>query len=125
MYRNPGVRKQDGQQHQIRQNQCAHANPRRERQVADDLNVDHREHGEAQCIGQQGGQPGNEQASEGVPRGDDLVRTACHVVSDTIHLLGAVAGADREHQERDQYRVRVKHVAQLLESSESPQHRDQ
>ncbi|MNC47119.1 hypothetical protein D3C75_961640 [compost metagenome] len=84
------------------------------------MNVNHGEHRETQCISQQGRQTGGEQPSEGVSGGDDFVRTACHIVSDAIHLLGAMAGTDCEHQERHQYGVWIKHVAQYPESAESP-----
>ena len=43
-----------------------------ERQVLDDRDVDHHQHREADGVGQQRGEPGEEQAPEGVARGDQL-----------------------------------------------------
>ena len=56
----------------------------------DHLDVDHHQDGEADGIGQQRGQPRQEQAAERVARGDQFVRAAPDVLHDAVHLLRAV-----------------------------------
>ena len=90
----------------------------------DHRDVDHHQHGEADRVGEQRRQAGEEQAAERVARGDQLVRAAADVLHDAVHLLRAVRYADREHEERHQDRERIELEAEQRHEAELPDDRD-
>ncbi|MNF75202.1 hypothetical protein D3C84_572600 [compost metagenome] len=118
------VGQQHRQQHQVGEDQYRHADAGGDRQVLDHRDVDHHQHGESDGIGQQRGEPGEEQAAEGVARGDQLVGAAPDILHDAVHLLRAMGHADGEHQERHQDRERIEVVAQQRHQAQLPGHRD-
>ncbi len=69
-----GVREQHRQQHEVGEDQHRHPDARREGEVLDDRDVDHHQHREADRVGEERGQPGEEEAPERVARRDELVR---------------------------------------------------
>jgi hypothetical protein len=81
--------------------------------------------GEADGVGQQRGQPRDEQSTERVTRRHELARAAPDVLHDPVHLLGAVRHADREHQERDQDGEWIELEAQQRHEPELPDDGDE
>ena len=120
-----GVGEQHRQQQQVGEDQHGDADARGERQLADHRDVDDHQHAEAHGVGEQRGQPGEEQAAERVARGDQPVRAAADVLHDAVHLLRAVRHADREHEERHQDRERVELEAQQRDQPELPDDGDE
>ncbi|VVQ22773.1 hypothetical protein PS914_06840 [Pseudomonas fluorescens] len=118
-----------GQRHRHQQqrgkNQHRHANAGGDRQVLDHRNIDQHQHREAHRIGQQRSDPGDEQAAEGIARGNQLVGATGDVLHDAVHFLRRVGHADGEDQERHQHRIRVDGIAQPGHDAQLPDHRDQ
>ena len=96
-----------------------------DRQVLDHRNIDQHQHGKAHRVGQQRGDAGDEQAAEGVARGNQLVGATGDVLHDAVHLLRRVGHTDGEDQERHQHRVRIDGVTQPGDDAQLPDHRDQ
>ena len=117
------VGKQHRQQHQIGKNQQGHTDACCHGQAADHRDVDQEQYRETDGIGQQRGQSGQEEATEREARRHVPVHAAPDVLHDAVHLLGAVRNADREHQERDEDRIRIERVAGQVHGAELPQHR--
>ena len=97
-----------------------------QRQVLDHRDVDHHQHREADRVGQQRGQAGEEQAAEGVARGDQLVRAAADVLHDAVHLLRAVADTPMaKTRNGTRIEIRVELEAEQPHQAELPDHGDQ
>ena len=116
------VRQQHRNQNQFGEDQNGDANAGDQGHVADHRNVDDHQHRETEDIGEQGREARQEQAAEGVARGDVAVRPATDILHDAVHLLGAVRKADRKHQERHQNRIRIQRVSEQLHQAEQPDH---
>ena len=119
------VAEQHRQQDQVGEDQDGDAQAGGERQVLDDVDVDHHQHREADRVGEQRGEAGEEQAAEGVAGGDQAVRAAADVLHDPVHLLRAVAHADGEDEERHQDRIGIELEAEGRHQAEQPDHGDQ
>ncbi|MCY1208694.1 hypothetical protein D9M72_203280 [compost metagenome] len=119
------IGQQHRQQQQVGEDQHRHANTGGDRQILDDRDIDQHEHGETHGIGQERGEPGEEQAAKGVACGHQLMGAAPHVLHDAVHLLRAVGHADGEHQEGHQDGERVQRVARQRDQPQLPDHGDQ
>ncbi|MNI21113.1 hypothetical protein D3C73_746180 [compost metagenome] len=116
------VRQRDGNQQELGENQHGHADAGGQGQVADHRDINDHQYRKAHDVGQQRGQPGEEQAAEGVARRHVLVGAAANVLQDAVHLLGAMGNTDGENQERHQDRVRVQVVTKYLHQTQQPDH---
>ncbi|MNF54315.1 hypothetical protein D3C84_357410 [compost metagenome] len=96
-----------------------------DRQLLDHRDIDQHQHGEAHRVGEQRGDPGDEQAAEGVARRHQLVGAAGDVLHDAVHLLRGMRHADGEDQEGHQDRVGIDGVAQPGDDAQLPDHRGQ
>ncbi|MCY1455433.1 hypothetical protein D9M71_725680 [compost metagenome] len=106
-----GVGEQDRNQDQLGEDQYRYADAGGEGKIADDRDVDDHQHGEAHHVGEQGGQTGHEQTTEGVARSDVLVGTPADVLHDAVHLLRAMGQTDGEYQEGHQDGIGVQFIA--------------
>ncbi|MNS43489.1 hypothetical protein D3C72_758950 [compost metagenome] len=118
------IRQQHWQQHQVGKDQDRHTNARGDGQVLDHRNVDQHQHRKTHGIGQQCGQSGQEQTTEGVTRGDQLMGAASDVLHDPVHFLRTVGHADGEHQKRHQNRKRVECITEQGDQAQLPDHRN-
>ncbi|MCY1179157.1 hypothetical protein D9M73_195390 [compost metagenome] len=125
LFAHADVRQRHGHQQQRGEDQHGHADAGGNGQVLDHRDIDQHQYGETDGVGQQRGDPGNEQAAEGVARGDQLVGAAGDVLHDAVHLLRGVGHADGEDQKRHQHRVRIDGVTEPGDDAQLPDHRDQ
>ncbi|MNO70605.1 hypothetical protein D3C76_614940 [compost metagenome] len=116
------VRQRHRNQQQLGEDEYRHTDARGQGQIADHWDVDDDQHRKADDIGQQRGEPGQEQATERVTRRHVLVCTAADVLENAVHLLGAMGDANGEDQERHQNRVGVQIVTQQLHQPQQPDH---
>ena len=119
------VAEQHRQQDQVGEDQHGDAEAGGEREVLDDGDVDHHQHAEADRVGEQGGEAGEEEAPEGVARRHQAMRAAGDVRHDAVHLLRAVADADREDEERNEDRIGVELEAEGGDQPELPDDGDE
>ncbi|MNZ45171.1 hypothetical protein D3C78_628150 [compost metagenome] len=124
-FRDTGVGQRHRHHQQGGEDQHADTDAGGDRQVLDDRDVDQHQHGEADHVRQQRGNPGEEQAAEGVARGHQLVGATADVLHDAVHLLRGMGYADGEHQERYEDGVRVQRVTEPGDDAELPDHRQQ
>ncbi len=94
-----GIGQQHRQQDQVGEDQHRDAEAGGQRQILDNRDVDHHQHGEADGVGEQRSHAGEEQAAEGIAGGDQPMRAAPDVLHDAVHLLRPVRHADGEDEE--------------------------
>ncbi|MCY1451006.1 hypothetical protein D9M71_678500 [compost metagenome] len=70
LFAHADVRQRHGHQQQRGEDQHGHADAGGNGQVLDHRDIDQHQYGETDGVGQQRGDPGNEQAAEGIARGD-------------------------------------------------------
>eukprot|EP01136_Pigoraptor_vietnamica_P003172 Opistho-1_new@32051 len=119
------VGQQHRQQHEVGEHQHADAEAGRDREVLDHRDADHHQHRKTHRVGQQRRESGQEQAAKGQARRDQLPCATADVLHDPVHLLCAMAHADREDEERHEDRVRIQGEAEQRQQSEQPHYGNQ
>src|SRR5690606_18278749 len=87
--------------------------------------VDQQQGHEADGVGEQRHQAGNEQLTEGHARSRQCVSRLARCHGDAVDLLYPVGNTDGEYQERHQHRVGVETEAQGVQQPQLPDHRNQ